>query len=309
MMTDQDGTPLASIRTNHNPDWLDTGLYPFESHFIDIDGHRVHYIDEGQGPTLLFLHAVPLWSFQYRNIIGDLRDRFRCVAIDYPGFGLSTAAPGFHNSLAGTSELVERFIVELGLTDLTLVTHDTGGAVGLGVVARHPVWFRALVLSNGFAWPLNEYPQIYRVLRFAGSPFGRLLIVNLNVFLKQTGKILAGGKLSERELQAYRGPFLARGTRHHQHDLLRSVTHSHDYLVDLERRLRELPPLPVLFTWGDDDALYRAGLLQRFETLFPYHHVFLIQGGGHIPQENAPEQIAIAIAEWWDGIAEESHSA
>ena len=308
-MTDHDHNRLSSIRTERRPDWLDDRLYPFASHFADLDGHRIHYIDEGQGPTLLFLHAVPLWSFQYRDIICQLRTRFRCIAVDFPGFGLSIAAPGFHNTLAGTSQVVERFIVALGLTDITLVAHDTGGAVGLGVVARHPEWFRGLVLSNGFAWPLNEYTRIYRALRFAGSRIGRFLIVNLNVFVKQTGKILAGGKLSERELQAYRGPFLTRGARFHQHDMLKSVTHSREYLVDLNQRLRELPPLPVLFTWGDDDALYKAGLLQRFEALFPHHHVLLIEGGGHIPQEDAPEQIATSIAEWWDSSVQKAQPA
>jgi haloalkane dehalogenase len=82
--------------------------------------------------------------------------------------------------------------------------------------------------------------------------------------------------------------------------MLKSVTRSDDYLVDLDRRLRELPHFPVLFAWGDDDALFKAGLLQRFEALFPHHRTVLIKGGGHIPQEDAPEQMAVVIREWWE---------
>jgi haloalkane dehalogenase len=299
MITEKESGSLSPIHSQQLPAWLDETLYPFAHRFVELNGHRIHYMDEGEGPTLLFLHAVPLWSFQYRNIIKELRTRFRCVALDFPGFGLSTAARGYHNTLAGSSQLVERFIVELQLTNITLVAHDTGGAAGLDVVVRHPDWFQALVLSNGFAWPLNDYPRIYRALRFAGSPLGRFLIVNFNLFLKQTGRILAGGALSEPELQAYRGPFLGRGSRHHQHDLLRSVTDSHDYLADLNRRLRELSHLPVLLAWGDSDALYKAGLLQRFEAVFPRHHTVVIKGAGHIPHEDASDRIATAIGEWW----------
>jgi pimeloyl-ACP methyl ester carboxylesterase len=61
----------------------------------DTDGHTVHYVDEGSGPTLLFLHGNPTWSFVYRDVIRSLRDEFRCIAVDYPGFGLSSAAPGY----------------------------------------------------------------------------------------------------------------------------------------------------------------------------------------------------------------------
>src|SRR5579871_4278354 len=81
------------------PAWLEASLYPFQSRYLTLEGHRIHYIDEGSGPVLLFLHAIPLWSFQYRTIIARLRDRFRCIALDYPGFGLSTTAPGYHGTL------------------------------------------------------------------------------------------------------------------------------------------------------------------------------------------------------------------
>jgi haloalkane dehalogenase len=78
-------------------------LFPFESRFVDIDGHSVHYVDEGSGPTLLFLHGNPTWSFVYRDVIESLRDEFRCVAVDYPGFRLSSAAPGTGICLPSTT--------------------------------------------------------------------------------------------------------------------------------------------------------------------------------------------------------------
>src|SRR2546421_8574378 len=88
-----------TLDTIQRPQWLDEQLYPFQSHFVEIDGNRIHYIDEGTGPTLLFLHPGVGWSFIYRDIIKELRGHFRCVALDLPGFGLSSATPGYVHTL------------------------------------------------------------------------------------------------------------------------------------------------------------------------------------------------------------------
>ncbi len=90
------------------PDWVSEELFPFESHFLDLDGHRVHYVDEGAGPTLLLLHGNPTWSFVYRDVIQRLRDEFRCIALDYPGFGLSDAGPATSTCLNSTPLLPAR---------------------------------------------------------------------------------------------------------------------------------------------------------------------------------------------------------
>src|SRR5215468_10150105 len=165
-------------RTIAHPQWLEEQLYPFQSHFADIDGNRIHYIDEGTGPILLFIHPGIGWSFIYRDIIKELRSRFRCIAPDLPGFGLSPAAPGYEHTLTAGSWLIERFIQALVLTDVTLFAHDLTGSIGLGVVGRRPEWFRALIIGPSFAWPLEEYPQINIVLKLVGSPLLRFLGIN-----------------------------------------------------------------------------------------------------------------------------------
>ncbi|HLZ23475.1 MAG TPA: alpha/beta fold hydrolase [Ktedonobacterales bacterium] len=282
------------------PRWLDERLYPFTSHFIELEGNQIHYVDEGSGPVLLFLHANVLWSFQYRNIIKVLRNGFRCIALDYPGFGLSVPAPGYRNTLLGNSRLVERFIEALGLSDITLIAHDESVAIGLGVVGRHESWFRGLVLSNSFAWPLEEYPTIYRFIRVVSSPASRFLIVNFNVVAKYTVRSIAGGKLSRAERRAYLGPFTNRARRHHQHDLFQTLTRSHDYLADLNERMLSLGHMPALLLFADGDPTYKAGWLDRFERIFPRHRSVIIQGADHFPQEHDPEQMAATIREWWD---------
>src|SRR5260221_12131160 len=128
------------------PQWLEEQLYPFQSRFVEIEGNRLHYIDEGSGPILFLLHPSIGWSFIYADIIKELRTRFRCIALALPGFGLSSAVPGYQHTLTGDSRLIERFIQMLGLTDVTLLAHDITGSIGLGVVGRRPEWFRAVII-------------------------------------------------------------------------------------------------------------------------------------------------------------------
>ena len=89
----------AKTNPTGRPEWVSGELFPYESRFIELGGSRVHYVDEGEGPVLLLLHGNPTWSFLYRHLVGRLRHRFRCVALDYPGFGLSTAPPGYGYAL------------------------------------------------------------------------------------------------------------------------------------------------------------------------------------------------------------------
>lgn len=137
------------------PEWVDDSLFPFESHFVEIGGHTVHYVDEGAGPTLLLLHGNPTWSFLWRDAIRELRNEFRCVALDYPGFGLSTPKAGYRFLPEEHAEVVTGFVDALGLTGVTLVGQDWGGPIGLAAAQRRPGTFERLVLVNTWAWPVN----------------------------------------------------------------------------------------------------------------------------------------------------------
>ena len=108
------------------PAWVDDELFPFESRFVELDGNVVHYVDEGSGPILLMLHGNPVWSFVYREVIAALRDRFRCIALDFPGFGLSTGAPGYGYRARDHADLLVSFLDRQDLSQLTLVGHGIG---------------------------------------------------------------------------------------------------------------------------------------------------------------------------------------
>ena len=110
--------------------WRD--LYPFDSHYLSLPGGRLHYLDEGAGQPLLFVHGNPTWSFYWRNRILGLRDRYRCVAVDHIGCGLSDKPQDYNYTLKQRIDDLVQLVERQELTGVTLLAHDWGGAIGLG---------------------------------------------------------------------------------------------------------------------------------------------------------------------------------
>src|SRR5215212_3822374 len=111
-MSSRSRTAYAAVM--ERPAWVDAELYPFEDRWLELDGHVLHYVDEGDGAPLLMLHGNPTWSFTWRGVIQGLRDRYRCIAVDLPGFGLSTApATGYGFTPPEHAGVIERFVQEL----------------------------------------------------------------------------------------------------------------------------------------------------------------------------------------------------
>jgi haloalkane dehalogenase len=279
-----------------SPPWLQPDLFPFRRRFIDVRGNRLHYVDEGDGPVLLLLHGNPTWSFLYRGITSELRGRFRCIAPDLPGFGLSRAAAGFDFRPASQARVLGYFVDSLALTDVTPMLHDWGGPIGLWVAARQPARIRALIIANSWAWPVAHLSRLAGFSRVLGGPLGRLLIRRLNLFVELGLRVgVRRRPLSKAVLAAYRGPFPTPESRMPTYVLPREITGSRDFLAGVEGLLPALSDKPVLILWGDRDPAFRAGDRHRFEALFPRHVTRLLSGAGHFVQVDASEDIVQAI--------------
>ncbi len=149
--------------------------------FVDLpSGARIHHVDEGKGPTPIFLHGNPAWSFQWRDLIAGLRGQLRCVALDYPGFGLSTASTGFGFTPREQSHVVEEFADRLQLNDVTLVMQDWGGPIGLGFAGRRPELVRHVVLGSTWVSPTTTREARGKFSMIAGGPVGEFAQVNFN---------------------------------------------------------------------------------------------------------------------------------
>lgn len=283
------------------PDWVDDDLFPFESHFVDIAGARVHYVDEGQGPVVLMLHGNPTWSFLYRHIIDGLRDRFRCVALDYPGFGLSTAPDGYRYTVAEHADIVERFVEALGLRDITLLAQDWGGPIGFAVATRHPDLFRAFVLGNTWAWPAEGAPGIQLFSKILGSErVGGLLVRRANFFvniLMRAG--IRSRRLTPAERQMYTCPHPTAESRLPVHVMPREILTAGDLLAEVKQGLDRLADRPMLIVWGDRDPAFRRAQRHRWEAAFPRHTTRILHGASHYIQEDQPAAIVEAIRGWW----------
>ena len=137
---------------------IDSSLYPFKSHSLDLDSYRYHYLDEGQGETLLMLHGNPTWSFYYRNLILDLKKTYRCVVPDHMGMGKSDKPQNYPYTLSQHIDNLVALVSELSLKDITLVVHDWGGAIGMGFAVRYPEKVKRLILFNTAAFLSKKIP-------------------------------------------------------------------------------------------------------------------------------------------------------
>src|SRR3954453_19917561 len=277
------------------PDWIPEDLYPFESRFAEIDGARVHYVDEGSGPPLLLLHGNPTWSFLYRDVIAGLRDRFRCIAVDYPGFGVSQAPPGYRYTPAEHAGVLEQLVLQFDLSGVTMMVQDWGGPIGFAVATRHPGRFAAFVVGNTWAWPKSDVgTQVFS--RLLGGPVGRYLILRRNAFVE---RILPGGvkrkKLPEKVMDAYRGPFPTPESRQPVYVFPREILGSRPFLADVERGLPALRDRPALIVWPTKDQAFGDRELERWKEVFPDHRAVTLEGAGHYIQEDAADEIVAAI--------------
>lgn len=284
--------------TDSRPAWLPEELYPFESRYARIGDARVHYVDEGAGPTLLLLHGNPTWSFLYREIIKELRSQFRCIALDYPGFGLSVAPAGYGFTPAEHADVVEDFVKQLDLGAVTMMVQDWGGPIGFAVATRHPDRFARFVIGNTWAWPKSDLgTQAFS--RVLGSPLGRYLIERRNFFVE---RILPAGvrraHLSDAVMNAYRGPFPTPESRRPVSVFPREILNSRPFLADIAAGLPRVADRPALLCWPTSDVAFREPERKHWEELFPDHRTVLLRGAGHFIQEDAPQEIVTAVREF-----------
>lgn len=279
-----------SITVAGAPAWLDTHQYPFASkRFAHADGD-LHYVDEGEGEPLLFVHGTPSWSFEWRAAIAYYRERYRCIAVDHLGFGLSDKP--LHGSYLPSDHTrrLHDVVRGLDLRDVTLVVHDFGGPIATPLVVRDPARFRRVVLVNTWVWPLDEHVKGRLLMRFVRSALGRFLYIYCNVsprmllpaaFAKRTN-------LTPSLHRHYLAPFSDRSTRIGLWTLGANLVDSAGFAVELPAVIPALRKLPTAIVWGLQDAIVGADVLLRARHLLPQAITFELEGVGHFPQEEAP---------------------
>jgi haloalkane dehalogenase len=293
------GSSASNIAAAAQGNWR--ALYPFQSHFLPADGPRLHYVDEGAGRPLLLVHGNPTWSFHWRNLILALRGRFRLVAPDHIGCGLSDKPPDYPYRLAQHIDNLCRLIKALDLRDMTLVAHDWGGTIGLGAMLRLRERFSRLVLLNTAAFRSRRMPWRIRLCR---APLvGRLLVQGLNGFSRAALQMAMAHpeRLSPAARAGYLAPYDSWSHRvaidRFVNDIPLRPTHpSYPQLVEIERGLPSLAGLPAMLIWGMQDWCFTPHFLDRLLEFLPAADVHRLSDAGHWVIEDEPEQVIALIS-------------
>lgn len=272
-------------------------LFPFESRWFGSGAGRIHYVDEGEGRPILMCHGNPTWSFLYRNVIGALRDRFRCVALDYPGFGLSDRPSGYGYTASEHAAVVGELVRELDLHDAIVMGHDWGGPIGLAAACADPARVSGIVLGGTWFWPPNlRFRTFSRIM--SSRPLQRA-ILRRNLFVERFVPAGTTRELTHEEMEHYRRVQPTPEARVGVAELPRQIVAATPFLAELAEAVpRELGDRRALITFPMRDAAFRArDVLPRLRSSFSDVEVVELERAGHYFVEDAPGEVAAAVAE------------
>jgi haloalkane dehalogenase len=276
------------------PGWLDRNAYPFTSRELPLAAGRMHYVDEGRGEPLLFVHGTPTWSFEFRHLIAAFSGRYRCIAPDHLGFGLSERPPRFAYTPEAHAANLSEFVERLHLDRVTLIVHDFGGPIALPLALRERSPVAKLVILNSWCWPFAESKDEIRKARLAGSGVGRWLYKYANASLRLIMPSAYGDrrKLTPAIHRQYLSVFEDRGARVLVlHALAKALLDSHDFYASLWRDAERLRRFPSLIVWGLKDSAFPPYQLERWRRLLPGAHLAALDEAGHWPHEEDPARV------------------
>lgn len=286
--------------------WFDSVGYPFSSHYLELPAGRLHYLDEGppDGELVFLIHGTPGWSYEYRELVLRLRARYRVVAPDLIGFGLSERSQTFSYSLPDHTAVLKALFDHVAppgsrpaRLPARLIVHDYGGPVGLPLLLDDPQRFGALVLMNTFLWPLSIDLDFKRRQWMVRGPLLRFFYSHFNFSARVMVKASWGKRtpLTRERHQRFLGMFPDRESRIGTLGFLRATYSTDDYMESLWQRRQALHGRPVLIVWGDADKFIGGLHLDRWRSELPSAEVHVLPDVGHFPHDEAPEEVGALI--------------
>lgn len=301
--------------------------FPYEPHYLDIDGLRMHYVDEGptDAPVALLMHGMPTWSYLYRTMIPALRAAgYRCVAPDHIGFGRSDkVADGSWYDIARHTDNITRLVEHLDLADVTLFVQDWGGPTGLAQYVRMPQRFSRLVIMNTWLhhegyeytpgiqnWIVQNQPGgVFRDNIPGKSGWGTLMIMATQrasaqdtLFREIAGETPDLAPDVAAVKRGYDAPFSGLGDEGVAgprrfplsipfHDpVAGNATEQEKHFAAVNAT-----SLPVHFIWGDADNVFTIEWGRKWHSMIPRSTLDIMEGAGHFLQDTHGEQIVSAF--------------
>jgi haloalkane dehalogenase len=277
---------------------------------ITAGGVDISYVDTGSGNPIVFLHGNPTSSYLWRNIIPHLEFSGRCLAPDLMGMGESGSSPNGSYRFADHSALLDQWFEDMGLTsNVTLVIHDWGSALGFHWAKRHSERVKGLVYMEAIVRPVTweEWPDAARqVFQGFRSPAGEDMVLEKNIFVERVlpGSVLRG--LTEEEMEVYRRPYLEVGESRRPTltwpreipvggepaDVVQIVSEYAEWLAGSD--------VPKLFINAEPGAIL-TGPQREFCRTWPNQQEVTVKGV-HFIQEDSPAEIGQSIAGWYGGL-------
>lgn len=280
--------------------------FPFESNFVTVYGSQMHYIDEGEGDPILFLHGNPTSSYLWRNIIPHVTGLGRAIAPDLIGMGQSDK-PDLTYRFHDHYKYIEGFIEALDLKNITLVIHDWGSGLGFHYAAQHPERITRIAFMEGMVKPLqwSDFPGAFGVIfRLMRSPgIGWLMNGAGNFFVKQIIPQSVVRKLSPAEKEVYGRPFQTITSRTPVRQWPREIPISgtpndmQEIISNYSRWLQK-SDIPKLLFYAQPGGLIQEKMVKWCEDNFPNLKTIDIGPGLHYVQEDNPHMIGSELARW-----------
>lgn len=309
--------------------------YPFEDKYMEIDGQRIHYIDEGEGPVIWMMHGMPTWSYVYRKMIPILVNAgYRCVAPDLMGFGLSDKpTEESAHTLQRHVAMMTQLITRLNLKDIIPIGQDWGGPITLRYAIENQSNIKALVILNTFIerFPANNkerkaldiitspLPRIYTFL-FKNGAFSSFVVKRLDVFRKfvwqkwrmgNPSKIFGAGmrravdpRAMENYLMPHDKPETRAGIAAFAKLIPNHSMHPDAAYIDEIRKTLQTWNLSVLVISADGDMAWKPDEGRRIARTVPDGEFYLVRNAGHYLQEDAGEEVGQRILQFVNKVAE-----
>ncbi|MEE8336050.1 MAG: haloalkane dehalogenase [Candidatus Neomarinimicrobiota bacterium] len=284
--------------------------FPFESKYIEIHGSNIHYIDEGSGDPILFLHGNPTSSYLWRNIIPYLVPHGRCIALDLIGMGKSDK-PDLDYRFFDHVKYVEGFIEKLDLSKLTLVIHDWGSGIGFHYAMRHENNIKGIAFMEAMLRPMNweDFPSGFKIgfKLFRTSRIGWLMISVMNMFVTRILPQAIVRKLSVEEKEYYAAPYKTIKSRKPVRQWPCEIPiegkpeDMYEVIANYNQKLQKSEVSKLLFfatPGGIIDSKTVAWCKQNLKNL----KAIDIGKGIHFLQEDNPHMIGAELANWFNGL-------
>lgn len=288
-----------------------SAAFPFESKYLEVKGSKIHYIDEGQGDPILFIHGNPTSSYLWRNIIPHLSNQGRCIALDHIGMGKSDK-PDINYGFADSFSYLEAFVEKLGLENITLVLHDWGGIMGFHYANTH----REKIKAIAFMEASIDAPR-YETMPFSvkmglammrSNLFGGFLVKRMNIFIKKMLPDLISRKMTEEEMAHYAAPYPTAQSRKPLLAWPKDVPikgnpqESHAKVKAYAAWLKE-SEIPKLCLYVSPGIGFQQADLEIVKSSFKNTKLVYLGEGLHFIQEDYPHEIGENIAMWLKEIA------